>query len=158
MSHETEEWQKIWRKTNLMFQKWLKFGEFWFEHSKLWNICTLFGSFCPKHITFDLKNTENLSFMILKSHAKFEEKLTCGLQNEMKNLANFHQNTWKCQNWYFHKIFLSKIENKCAKNLQRSYDTVMTLKNDEKSEEELTCSFKTYIRNMRNFDSSTRKY
>ena len=55
---------------------------------------------------------------------------TCGLQNEMRNLANFNQNTWKCQNWYFHKIFLSKIENTCAKNLQRSYDTVMTLHNE----------------------------
>ena len=49
--------------------------------------------------------------MTLKSHAKFEEKLTCGLENDMRNLANFHQNTWKCQNWYFHGIFLFKVEN-----------------------------------------------
>ena len=27
------------------------------------------------------------------SDAKFEEKLTCGLENDMKNLANFHQST-----------------------------------------------------------------
>ena len=33
----------------------------------------------------------------------------------------------------------------------------MTLKNDEKSEEELTCRFKTDIRNMKNFDLSTQK-
>ena len=33
----------------------------------------------------------------------------------------------------------------------------MTLKNDEKSEEELTCYFKIDMRNLRNFDSSTRK-
>ena len=44
-------------------------------------------------------------------HAKFEEKLTCGLENDIRNLANFHQNTWKCQNWYFHRILLSKVEN-----------------------------------------------
>ena len=31
--------------------------------------------------------------MTLKSHAKFEEKLTCGLENNMKNLENFHQST-----------------------------------------------------------------
>ena len=31
--------------------------------------------------------------MTLKSDAKFEEKLTCGLKNEMRNLANFHQST-----------------------------------------------------------------
>ena len=33
----------------------------------------------------------------------------------------------------------------------------MTLKNDEKSEEELTCQFKIDIRNLTNFDLSTRK-
>ena len=34
----------------------------------------------------------------------------------------------------------------------------MTLKNDEKSEEGLTCSFKTDIKNLTNFDSSTGKF
>ena len=29
--------------------------------------------------------------MILKSDAKFEEKLTCDFENDMRNLANFHQ-------------------------------------------------------------------
>ena len=52
--------------------------------------------------------------MTMKSHAKFEEKLTCGLKNDMRNLANFEQNTRKCQNWYFHGIFLSKEENAWA--------------------------------------------
>ena len=33
----------------------------------------------------------------------------------------------------------------------------MTLKNDGKSEEELTCRFKIDMRNLMNFDSSTRK-
>ena len=28
--------------------------------------------------------------MTLMSHAKFEGKLGCGLENDMKNLANFH--------------------------------------------------------------------
>ena len=31
------------------------------------------------------------------------------------------------------------------------------MKNDEKSEEELTCRFKTGIRNVMNFDSRTQK-
>ena len=67
-------------------------------------------------------------FMTLKSHAKFEEKLTCGLENDMRNLANFHQKTWKCQNWYFHGILLPKVENLCCKLTEKLY--VMTLKND----------------------------
>ena len=33
----------------------------------------------------------------------------------------------------------------------------MTLKNDEKFEEELTCRFKIDLRNLMNFDSRTRK-
>ena len=29
--------------------------------------------------------------MALESDAKFEEKLTCGLESNVRNLANFHQ-------------------------------------------------------------------
>ena len=31
--------------------------------------------------------------MTLKGDAKFEEKLTCGLENDMMIMANFHQST-----------------------------------------------------------------
>ena len=34
---------------------------------------------------------------------------------------------------------------------------VMTMKNDAKFEEELTCRFKTDMRNLTNFDSSIQK-
>ena len=30
--------------------------------------------------------------MALTDDAEFEEKLTCGLENDMKNMANFYQN------------------------------------------------------------------
>ena len=49
--------------------------------------------------------------MTLKKDAKFEEKLTCGLENDMRNLAKFQQSTQKCQNWDFGRILLSKVEN-----------------------------------------------
>ena len=39
--------------------------------------------------------------MTLTSYANFEERLTRGLQKDMRNLANFHQSTCKCQNWDF---------------------------------------------------------
>ena len=42
---------------------------------------------------FDLKSTEELSFMTLKVDAKFEEKLTCGLEHDMKNMGNFYLST-----------------------------------------------------------------
>ena len=31
--------------------------------------------------------------MKLKSDEKFEEKLNCGLEYDMRNMANFHQST-----------------------------------------------------------------
>ena len=71
----------------------------------------MIGPFRAKYVMFDVKSTEELSFMTLKCHAKFEEKLTCGLESDMRNLVNFQQNTWKCQNWDFDGILLSKIEN-----------------------------------------------
>ena len=49
--------------------------------------------------------------MTMKSDAKFEQKLTCYLENDMTNQANFHQSTRKCQNWNFDGILLSKVEN-----------------------------------------------
>ena len=49
--------------------------------------------------------------MTLKSHAKCEEKLTCGLENDMRNLAKFHQSKRKFQNQDFCWVILSKVEN-----------------------------------------------
>ena len=49
--------------------------------------------------------------MTLKSGVKFEEKLTFSIENDMRNLANFHQSTGKCQNWDFDGIPLPKVEN-----------------------------------------------
>ena len=49
--------------------------------------------------------------MTLKSDAKFEEKLTSGLKNDMRNLANFHQSMQKCQNRDFDGVLLPKVQN-----------------------------------------------
>ena len=53
--------------------------------------------------------------MTLKSDAKFEEKLTCGLGSDMSDSANSHQRRWKSQNWDFLGILLSKVENAWVK-------------------------------------------
>ena len=49
--------------------------------------------------------------MKLKSDAKFEKKLTCVLENYMRSLTNFHQNTRKSQNQDFDGIVLSKVDH-----------------------------------------------
>ena len=40
---------------------------------------------------FDLKKYRGVIFMTMKSDAKLEEKLTCDLENDMRNMANFHE-------------------------------------------------------------------
>ena len=62
ISHDPEEWCKIWGKTDLLFQKWQKFGEFWPEHSKVSHICTLIGSYCAKYLMFGLKKYRGVIF------------------------------------------------------------------------------------------------
>ena len=60
--------------------------------------------------------------MALKTDIKFERKLTCASKNDMKNFANFHQSVIrKSEKLNFYWVFLSKIENVWAYNLQKSY-------------------------------------
>ena len=49
--------------------------------------------------------------MKLECDAKFKEKLTCGLENDRGNLANFDHSTQNSQNWYFDWILLYKSED-----------------------------------------------
>ena len=56
-----------------------------------------------------LESIEEWSLMALKIDTKFEEKLTCASKNDMRNLANFHQSTWKSQNWDFDDILLLEM-------------------------------------------------
>ena len=39
--------------------------------------------------------------MALKSDAKFEEKLTLGSKNDMRNFVNFNRSSGKSENFYF---------------------------------------------------------
>ena len=93
--------------------------------------------------------------MTLKSDAKFEEKMICCFKNN-KNLLNFDLSTRNSQNFHFNWVLLCKVYNvwpkKCTEEL--SY---MTLKSDAKFGEELTWRFKIDMRNLSNFELSTRK-
>ena len=46
--------------------------------------------------------------MSLKIDVKFEEKLSCDLENDMRNLAYFYQSTQKFQNQGFDGILYAK--------------------------------------------------
>ena len=80
--------------------------------------------------------------MALKSDAKFEEKLTCGLENNMRNLANFHQSTWKLKlkigtfmGYFYPKQIMYEL---------KIHRGVMTMKKDAKFEKVLTSSKLTW--------------
>ena len=46
--------------------------------------------------------------MTLKDYAIFEEKLTGGLKNDIRNLVNFHASSCKPENVHFDGLVLSK--------------------------------------------------
>ena len=72
MSHE--DWCKIWRKTDLLFQKWQEFGEFWPEHWKFSKMFTLLGSFWAKYILFEPKTYRGIIFYDIEEWCKIWRK------------------------------------------------------------------------------------
>ena len=59
--------------------------------------------------------------MTLKSDAKFKQKLTCGLKNDIRNLVNFHARSQKSENLHFARILLSKAYKDLDEKIQKSY-------------------------------------
>ena len=97
---------KIWRRIDLLFKNRHKeLDEFWLEHLEVSNL-HFNGLLLTKVYSMWVIFHETL-----ECDAKVEEILTSGLANDIRNLPNFHQSTWKSQNWDFDGILLSKAEN-----------------------------------------------
>ena len=67
-----------------------------------------------------------LCLMTLKSDVKFEEKLTLGSKNDMRNLVNFNASSGKSENLHFDVVLLFSIAYKVLAKKNRgiiSYDT-----------------------------------
>ena len=94
--------------------------------------------------------------MVLNIDAKSKGKLTCAFKIDMKNLANFHQNTF--ENLKIGNLMGSFYpKQKCMSLKFIGELCLMTIKNDLKFEGKLTCHFEIDMRNLANFDRSTRK-
>ena len=105
ISHDPEDWCKIWRKTSLLFKKCQEFGEIWPEHSKVYKTCIFICSYCAKYLMFDLKRYRGVIFDDTERWCIINPwKLTHGLENDMRKMANFHQSTWKSRNSDFDEI------------------------------------------------------
>ena len=150
--HYNEEWWNIWRGLNFSVQNWHKeLNECWPEHSKNSKICTLMDCFWPKYLMFKLKKYREVIF-----HDTGE---WCNIWRKSELwFGKWHGEFCKCSPEY---LKVSKLVLWLDPFIQRRKFTgelsVMTMKNDAKFEEELTCQFKIDMRNLTNFDPSTQK-
>ena len=78
--------------------------------------------------------------MTQQSDAKFEEKLTLGSKNDMRNLVNFNVSSSKSENFHFNVLLLSIAYKVSAKKIQKN--SLMTLKRDPNIEEKLAFCLK----------------
>ena len=59
--------------------------------------------------------------MTLKGDTKFKGKLTRGLQNDIRNLVNFHMSSRKSENLHFDGFLLSKASKVLDEKVQKNY-------------------------------------
>ena len=79
--HDTEEWCKSWRKTDMWFAKWHEeFGKFLPEHAKVSKLGPWWGLFVQSRMEND---------------TKMEEDLTCCFEIDIRSLKNFDRGTRK---------------------------------------------------------------
>ena len=89
MSHDSEEWCKIWKKPWFFVSK---ISRIWWILTQVFEIIktsTLISSFCAKSITLDLKKYRGVISHDTEEWCKIWRKTACGLESDMRNLANF---------------------------------------------------------------------
>ena len=104
--HDTEEWCKIWRKTDLWFEKFHKFLP---EHLKVSKLGVGWDLFVQSRKCMTLKFTEVLCVMTMKNNVKFEEELACHFNIDMRNLRNFDSSTCKSKKLLFNWLLWPKF-------------------------------------------------
>ena len=139
------------------WQNWHEeFDKFWPEHSEVSKICTLMSSFWPKYIMFELKKYRGVIFHNTEEWCEIWRKTDLWFgkwQEEFSNFSPEHSKFSKLGLWWD-----PFIQNRKCLSLKFTEELcVMTMKNDTKLEEELTCRFKLDMWNLTNFDPNTQK-
>ena len=156
MSHDPEDWCKIWRKADLLFQKWQEFGEIWPEHSQVSKTCAFICSYCAKYLMFDLKKYRGVIFHDTEGWCKIWRKTDLWLGKWHEEYSKFSPEQLKVSELgYWWDPLIQSMKSMSLNSTEELY--VMTMKNDAKFEEELTCHFKIDMRNLTSFDPSTWK-
>ena len=97
-------WRVMQNLTESRFVAWRKTYVIWFIFMRTVEsliICTLIETFRPKYINILMKK-----YMTLESDENFEETLTVGSKNDMRNLENFNASSDKSENFHFDRLFL----------------------------------------------------
>ena len=120
--HDTEEWCKILKKTDLWFGKWHEeYDKFSPEHLKVSKLGLSWDPFIQSRKNISLKFTEEQRAMTMKNDAKFEEDLTCRFKIDIRNLLILTRAFESPQNYHFDALLLSKVYIVWAKKVQSSY-------------------------------------
>ena len=154
MPHNSEEWCKIWRKTDLLFQKWQEFGEFCPECSKVWKSCTLIGSYCAKYKILGLKTYWGVIFHDTEEPDKIWRKADLRFGKWHEEFGKFSPKHSKIKKMGFWWDPFTQSRKCRSLKLQGSYVSwqwrmMQYLKRK--------IHFKIDMRNLTNFDPSTRK-
>ena len=70
---------------------------------------------------YNVKISKGLCVMTLKGNAKFKGKPTCGLKNDVRNLANFRASGQKSENLLFDWILLANAYKDLDEKIPKSY-------------------------------------
>ena len=147
----TEYWCKIWRKTDLYFQKWHeKFGKFSPEHLKVSKFWLWWDSFIKSWKCMRLKFTGELFVMTMKKDVKLEEELTCRFKLTSGLCWVLTRALRILQISHFFRLPLTKVCNVWVKKSTEEL-CLMTLKIDAKFVGKLICTFKHDMRNLGSF-------
>ena len=154
---DTGEWCKISREIDWSVQNWHKeFNEFWPKHSKISKICSLMACLWPKYVIFELTKYRGVTFDGTENWCKVWRKTDMCFQKWHEEFGTFspeHSKVSKLGLWWDLLIQSGKW-----RSLTFTGELcVMTMKNDAKFEEELTCQLKIDMRNLINIDQSTQK-
>ena len=158
MRYDNEEWYKIWKGIDLPVRNWdEKFSKSWPEHSKISKACTLMGCLWPKYILLELKKYRGVMFDWAQYLYKLWRKTDLCFQKWHEEFGKFspeHLKISKLGPWWHPLVYILKYTSlKIAGEL-----CVKAMKNEAKIKDELTCQFKTDMRNLTIFDPNTRKF
>ena len=120
--HDTAQWWKKWTEklTRRLQNDIRNLFNFLANSQKSGNL-HLDGIYLPKAYKY-LGEKVQKSLCLLKSDANFEEKLTFGSNNDMRNLVNFNVRKGKSENLHLDVVLLLSIAYKVsAQNVKKSY-------------------------------------